>query len=52
MPRVRDALAEGATLPVLGAIANAVTDAIGARIRDLAITPDKVLNAIKNNNPA
>jgi CO/xanthine dehydrogenase Mo-binding subunit len=43
---------EGATLPVLGAIANAVTDAIGARIRDLPITPDKVLNAIKNNNPA
>lgn len=45
-------MGEGATLPVLGAIANAVTDAIGARIRDLPITPEKVLNAIKNNNPA
>jgi CO/xanthine dehydrogenase Mo-binding subunit len=42
---------EGATLPVLGAIANAVTDAIGARIYDLPITPEKVLNAIKQNNP-
>jgi 4-hydroxybenzoyl-CoA reductase subunit alpha len=42
---------EGATLPVLGAIANAVTDAIGARIYDLPITPEKVLNAIRQNNP-
>jgi 4-hydroxybenzoyl-CoA reductase subunit alpha len=39
---------EGATLPVLGAIANAVADAIGARIYDLPITPEKVLNAIKS----
>jgi 4-hydroxybenzoyl-CoA reductase subunit alpha len=38
---------EGATLPVLGAIANAVADAIGVRIFELPITPEKVLNAIK-----
>ncbi len=39
---------EGATLPILGAIANAVADAIGARIYELPITPEKVLDAIKN----
>jgi 4-hydroxybenzoyl-CoA reductase subunit alpha len=38
---------EGATLPVLGAIANAVADAIGGRIFDLPITPEKVLRAIR-----
>jgi 4-hydroxybenzoyl-CoA reductase subunit alpha len=38
---------EGATLPVLGAVANAVADAIGVRIFELPITPEKVLNAIK-----
>ncbi len=37
---------EGATLPVLGAIANAVADAIGVRIFELPITPEKVLKAI------
>ncbi len=39
---------EGATLPVLGAIANAIADAIGIRIFDLPITPEKILNAINN----
>jgi len=39
---------EGATLPVLGAIANAIADAIGVRIFDLPITPEKILNALKN----
>jgi CO/xanthine dehydrogenase Mo-binding subunit len=38
---------EGATLPVLGAIANAVADAIGVRIYDLPITPEKVLKALE-----
>jgi len=37
---------EGATLPVIGAIANAVHDAIGVRIKELPITPEKVLQAI------
>jgi len=41
---------EGATLPVLGAIANAVADAIGVRIFELPITPEKVLNAIKSKD--
>ena len=42
---------EGATLPVLGAIANAVADAIGARIFDLPITPQKVLQAVRRCEP-
>ncbi|MCK9423405.1 MAG: molybdopterin-dependent oxidoreductase [Bacteroidales bacterium] len=37
---------EGATLPILGAIANAVADAIGVRIFELPITPQTVLEAI------
>ncbi len=37
---------EGATLPVLGALANAIEDAIGVRIYELPITPEKILNAI------
>jgi 4-hydroxybenzoyl-CoA reductase subunit alpha len=38
---------EGATLPVLGAIANAVADATGVRIYDLPITAEKVLRGIR-----
>ena len=34
-------------LPTAPAIANAVYDAIGVRINDLPITPDKVLSALK-----
>jgi len=44
---------EGATLPVLGALANAIADAIGARVFELPITPERVLKAIqsvKNQN--
>jgi len=41
-------IGEGATLPIMGAIANAVADAIGVRIFDLPITPEKVLKAIKS----
>jgi 4-hydroxybenzoyl-CoA reductase subunit alpha len=41
---------EGATLPVLGAIANAVADAIGVRVFELPITPEKVLNAIRSKS--
>lgn len=37
---------EGASLPVMGAIANAVADAIGVRINELPITPEKVLKAL------
>jgi len=39
---------EGATLPVLGAIANAIADAIGVRIFELPITPQRVLEAIQS----
>ncbi len=38
---------EGAILPILGAIANAIEDAVGVRIKELPITPEKVLFAIK-----
>ncbi len=40
---------EGATLPILGAIANAIEDAVGVRIKELPITPEKILKAIKEN---
>ena len=37
---------EPATIPTAGAIANAVYNAIGVRIRDLPISPEKILNAL------
>jgi CO/xanthine dehydrogenase Mo-binding subunit/CO/xanthine dehydrogenase FAD-binding subunit len=36
---------ELSSVPVAAALANAVRDAIGIRIRDLPITPDKIVNA-------
>jgi xanthine dehydrogenase YagR molybdenum-binding subunit len=36
-------IAEGCIIPALGAIANAVFNATGMRIRELPITPDKIL---------
>jgi 4-hydroxybenzoyl-CoA reductase subunit alpha len=39
---------EGATLPVLGAIANAVFDATGVRVTSLPITPEKILAGIRS----
>ncbi len=38
---------EGSLVPVLGAIANAVADAIGTHVCELPITPEKVLAALK-----
>jgi len=38
---------EGSTLPVIGAIANAVYDAIGIQIKELPITAERVLKALK-----
>jgi len=38
---------EGSTLPVIGAIANAIEDAVGVRIRSLPITAEKVLRALR-----
>ncbi|MDE0187045.1 MAG: xanthine dehydrogenase family protein molybdopterin-binding subunit [Candidatus Poribacteria bacterium] len=43
---------EPATIPTAGAIANAVYNAIGVRIRDLPITADKILNALAENAAA
>jgi 4-hydroxybenzoyl-CoA reductase subunit alpha len=37
---------EGATLPVLGAVAHAIAHATGVWIKDLPITPEKILNAV------
>ncbi len=39
-------LGEGCMLPVASAIANAIEDAIGVRIRELPLTPERVLAAI------
>lgn len=67
MPRVRTILIEegdaagpyGAksigelgVVPAAPAIANAIYDAVGVRIRDLPITPDKVLRALAEKNGA
>ncbi len=38
---------EGLTVPVAPAIANAIYDAIGVRIKDLPITPEKILKALE-----
>jgi 4-hydroxybenzoyl-CoA reductase subunit alpha len=39
---------EGSTLPVIGAIANAVSDAIGVRVTELPITPERVRELIRS----
>jgi xanthine dehydrogenase YagR molybdenum-binding subunit len=39
-------IAEPANIPGVGAVANAVFNACGVRIRELPITPDKILNAL------
>lgn len=41
---------EGATLPVLAAIAHAIANATGVWIKELPITPEKILKALKNKN--
>jgi xanthine dehydrogenase YagR molybdenum-binding subunit len=39
-------IGEPPTVPTSGAIANAVYNAIGVRMRELPMTPDKVLTAL------
>jgi xanthine dehydrogenase YagR molybdenum-binding subunit len=39
-------MAEAANVPGVGAIANAVYNACGVRVRELPITPDKILNGL------
>lgn len=41
-------IGEGATLPVLGAVAHAIAQAAGVWITDLPITPEKILFALKD----
>jgi 4-hydroxybenzoyl-CoA reductase subunit alpha len=38
---------EGSTLPIIGAIANAVSNAIGARVTELPITPDRIRSLLR-----
>src|SRR3970282_1848241 len=38
---------QGPLLPVMPAVANAIYDAVGVRIDEVPITPDKVLKALK-----
>jgi 4-hydroxybenzoyl-CoA reductase subunit alpha len=40
-------IGEGSTLPVLGSVAHAIAGATGVWIRDLPITPEKILKALK-----
>ena len=40
-------MGEASLLPTSAAIANAVEDAIGVRIKELPITPDKIIKALK-----
>lgn len=41
-------IGEGPHIPVAGAVANAVKDAVGARVRDLPVTAEKVYRALKD----
>jgi 4-hydroxybenzoyl-CoA reductase subunit alpha len=43
-------IGEGATLPVLAAVAHAIASATGVWIKELPITPEKILKALKNKN--
>jgi len=45
-------IGEGSTLPVLGAVAHAIASATGVWVKDLPITPEKILNALKNREAA
>jgi 4-hydroxybenzoyl-CoA reductase subunit alpha len=40
-------IGEGSTLPVMGALANAIHDATGVRILELPITSEKILEGLK-----
>jgi CO/xanthine dehydrogenase Mo-binding subunit len=45
-------IGEPALTPVAPAIANAVADAIGVRIYDLPITPEKIVRALRQAETA
>jgi xanthine dehydrogenase YagR molybdenum-binding subunit len=42
-------IAEGCNIPALGALANAVFNACGVRVRELPITPDKILMGLMSS---
>ncbi len=46
-PRGEKGIAEASTLPVFGAVAHAVANATGVWIKDLPITPEKILKALR-----
>ena len=41
-------IGEPTTVPTAAAVANAVYDAVGVRVRDLPLTPERVYWALKN----
>ncbi len=43
-------MAEGCNIPALGALANAVFNACGVRVRELPITPDKILMGLMSSS--
>ncbi|PWT94997.1 MAG: xanthine dehydrogenase family protein molybdopterin-binding subunit [Blastocatellia bacterium] len=43
-------IAEGCIIPSLGAVVNAVFNACGVRVRELPITPDRILMGLKNQS--
>ncbi len=43
-------IGEGSTLPVLGAVAHAIANATGVWIKDLPITPEKILRALRDGS--
>jgi 4-hydroxybenzoyl-CoA reductase subunit alpha len=43
---------EGATTPTLGCVANAIYDAIGVRVADLPLTPEKIWRSLKEKDNA
>ena len=45
-------IGEGSTLPVLGAVAHAIANATGVWIKDLPITPEKILKALAEKKRA
>jgi 4-hydroxybenzoyl-CoA reductase subunit alpha len=45
-------IGEGSTLPVLGAVAHAIANATGVWIKELPITPEKILNALRTREVA
>jgi xanthine dehydrogenase YagR molybdenum-binding subunit len=42
-------VAEGCNIPALGAVVNAVFNACGVRVRELPVTPDKILMGLLSN---